>query len=350
MRLSSDRQPCATALTPKGKWHQFLITALALITGLTANGAELHFSNGDKLTGEVIRRDDGKIHFRSPVLGDLIIAESEAVIIEAPETPVESLAGLPPAIEQVRLRDAESTRPDVVKAPPPPAWKGKVEFGYHNQTGRASVLNYSTRAEAERTNGINSYRLSARYLYGKSADVLSTDRQDASFRWRHEINAKFFGQAVTSYTSDKVTRIDLNAEQNAGIGYKLVQTERQKASIGGGLTVQVREAEGIEQGLSYLGEFFQDYTYKLNGRLTFLQDLNALYSPDGRARSIAAGLTTQLDDEAENYKVRFNSTLQGKLSEHISLNLRYEYEYDNAIINKDGRSDQRVTSSVGYSF
>ena len=55
-------------------------------------------------------------------------------------------------------------------------------------------------------------------------------------------------------------------------------------------------------------------------------------------------------DEAENYKVRFNSTLQGKLSERISINLRYEYEYDNAILDENGRTDKRVTSSVGYSF
>jgi putative salt-induced outer membrane protein YdiY len=55
-------------------------------------------------------------------------------------------------------------------------------------------------------------------------------------------------------------------------------------------------------------------------------------------------------EEAENYKVRFNSSLQGKLSERISLNLRYEYEYDNAILDKNGRTDRRVTSSLGYSF
>ncbi|MCB1103627.1 MAG: DUF481 domain-containing protein [Cephaloticoccus sp.] len=54
--------------------------------------------------------------------------------------------------------------------------------------------------------------------------------------------------------------------------------------------------------------------------------------------------------EADNYKVRFNSTLQGKMSERISLNLRYEFEYDNAVLNKEARSDQRITSSVGYAF
>ncbi len=318
-----------------------------------SNAAELQLSNGDHLTGEVIRRNEGKIYFHSTILGDLIVAETDAVIIEIPETPVESLTGLPPAIEQVKLRDADPKKPALAKSTPSlqAKWKRKLEFGYQTQSGRREVLNYSARGVGERTKGPDTFRLSARYLYGESAGELTTDRQDASFRWRHEISERIFGQALTSYTSDRVTKIDLNVEQNAGLGYKFLQGERQKATMGAGVTMQYREAEGIEKGLSYLGELFQDYTYKINGRLTFLQDLNALYSPDGRTRSITSTTAaTILDTQAENYKLRLNGTLQGKLSEHISLNLRYEYEYDNAILEKESRTDTRVTSSLGYSF
>jgi putative salt-induced outer membrane protein YdiY len=312
--------------------------------------AELQFANGDRLTGEVISRADGKIHFRSPILGDLIIAESQAAVMATPETPVESLTGLPPVVEQVQLRDVEVNR-----APPPARrsnpWKGKLEFGYQNQSGRNSTLNYSARAELDHTDGANSHRLNARYLYGENKNVLNSDRRDLSFRWRHQISERIFGQTLTSYASDQVARIDHNAEQNVGLGYKYIERNRQTGSVGAGMTVQYREAEGVEEGVAYLAEFFQDYTYKINGRLTFLQSVNALYSPDARARTFVAGNVTQkLDDNAENYKVRINSTLQGKLSERISLNLRYEYEYDNAVLNRNGRTDKRVTSSLGYSF
>ena len=312
--------------------------------------AELQLSNGDRITGELIRREDGKIYFRSTILGELIIAETDAVVMDTPETPVESLAGLPPEIEQVQLREGESLRPPRKKAANRP-WKGKLEFGFQNQAGRQSTLNYSTRAEMERSSQRNHYRLNARYLYGESAQVVSSDRRDASFRWRHEISERIFGQTLTSYSSDQVSDINLNAEQNAGFGYKVLQGERQTGSVGAGLTFQYRDANGVEKGTAYLGEVFQDYTYKLNGRLTFLQNINVLYSPDGRSRTLSSGASSSLFvDQAENYKVRFNSTLQGKLSERISLNLRYEYEYDNAILDRYGRTDRRVTSSLGYSF
>lgn len=322
---------------------------MALGASAILAAAELQLSNGDRITGELIRREDGKIHFRSPILGDLIIAETDAVVIESPDTPVESLAGLPPTIEQVDLRDAESMRPG--PRPTRTPWKGKFEFGFQNQAGRHDSLNYSMRAELERKSQLNHYRMSARYLYGESRQVVSSDRRDASFRWRHEISERVFGQTVTSYTSDAVTNIDLNAEQNAGFGYEVLESEKQTGSIGAGLTLQYRESEGTETGQAYLGELFQDYTFKVNGRLTFMQNLNLLYSPDGRTRTLVnAATSTLFRDEAENYKVRFNSTLQGKLSERISINLRYEYEYDNTILDANGRTDRRVTSSLGYSF
>lgn len=313
------------------------------------SATELHLSNGDRITGELIRREEGKIHFRSPILGDLIIAETDAAVIESPETPVESLAGLPPAIEQVNLRDAESVRPATKRQRTP--WKGKFEFGFQNQGGRHDALNYSMRAELERRSERNQYRFSARYLYGESNQIVSSDRQDANFRWRHEISDRIFGQTVTSYSSDQITDVELNAEQNAGFGYEVLQSEKQTGSVGAGLTAQYRKAAGSDPGTTYLGEVFQDYTFKVNGRLTFLQNLNVLYSPEGRTRTLINAATSSLyRDEAENYKLRFNSTLQGKLSERISINLRYEYEYDNAILDENGRTDKRVTSSVGYSF
>jgi len=326
-----------------------LAIILALGASAVLSAAELQLSNGDRITGDLILREDGKIHFRSPILGDLIIAEADAAVIETPDTPVESLAGLPPTIQQVNLRDAESTRP-AAKAKRTP-WKGKFEFGFQNQGGRRDALNYSLRAELERKSERNQYRFSARYLYGESNQIVSSDRHDASFRWRHEISDRVFGQTVTSYSSDRITDVDLNAEQNAGFGYEVFQNEKQTGSLGAGLTAQYRKAAGADPGTTYLGEVFQDYTFKVNGRLTLLQNLNLLYSPEGRTRTLVNAATSSLyRDEAENYKLRFNSTLQGKLSERISINLRYEYEYDNAILDENGRTDRRVTSSVGYSF
>ena len=330
---------------------------IVLGSNSTLHAAELHLSNGDRVTGTVLMRVDGKIHFRSDFLGDLVVNETDAAIIETPETPVESLTGLPPSpkdstkAKRTAALAAANPAPATPDAPPPPKWKGKMEFGFFNQSGRSEINNTSIRAEAEKKAGIDSLRLTGRYLYGENNGNIASDRVDASFRWRRDMSQRVFSQTLSSYTKDRVTQIDINLEQNGSLGYQLLTAERHRMNVGAGLTLQYRDTESIEPGLNYFGEVFQDYTYKINGRMTLSQAINALYSPNESARLINANVAAgALTPEAENYKVRFNSTLQGKMSERISLNLRYEYEYDNAILNKEARSDQRITSSVGYAF
>jgi len=48
--------------------------------------------------------------------------------------------------------------------------------------------------------------------------------------------------------------------------------------------------------------------------------------------------------------VRFNATLQGKLTHRITANLRYEYEYDNTITDQRMKSDKRISTTLGYAF
>lgn len=293
------------------------------------------------------------------MFGDFVVDEADAAVIDSPETPVESLTGLPPT-QTSKTKPKSTAKPDrqvaggdpVLPVPPPETkWKGKLEFGFLSQSGRSEVLNNSLRIEAELKDGVDNYRAVARYLYGETNGTVASDRQDASFRWRHDISKRVFAQSLSSYARDQVTQIDLNLEQNGSMGYQVLQSEQHKATVGAGVTVQYREAEGIEPGVNYLGEVFQDYSYKLNGRLTLTQAINALYSPNPQARSIVSTVAPgSLTTELENYRLRFNSSLQGKMTERISLNLRYEFEYDNAIIDKESRTDQRITSSIGYAF
>lgn len=342
----------------------FLLVWIGIIT-TSSRADELHLRNGDRVTGTLVRRGEGKIYFRSTLLGELVVSETEASVIEAPETPVESLAGLPPhhpsdpahppaQADPKAPATATSAAPNAVAATPKKpdtSWKGKIEFGYQNQSGRTNALNLTLRADAERTVAVDNYRFNFRYLNGKTGASVSADRQDASFRWRHELSEKLFGQAVSSYSADKVKQINSDIEQNVGVGYKVLERSRQTASVGTGVTLQYRDAVAIEHGLTYLGEFFQDYTYKVNGRLTLSQDSNAQFSPESRGQFTYVNnqlVPTQTD--ARNYKLRFNTTLQGKVTNTVSLNLRFEYEYDNAIYDPNARTDQRVSSSIGYAF
>ncbi len=346
--------------------------------------AELHLRNGDRITGELVQRVDGKIYFRSSLAGDLVVLESDGVVIDTVDAPVEALAGLPP--EQKDKPAPTTTRSNPTKpktperastnkvaaaqqssapagkppssatsqpsAPPKPSrWKGKLEFGFYQQSGRLDSLNTSLRVDAEREKDRNHYKANGRILYGEQTDKVVTDRADASFRWRHQLSQRVFTQSVTSFLSDDVKKIDQNYEQNFGVGYALYKRERHVINIGGGVTGQFREALNIGTEFAALAEFFEDYTYRMNGRLTFLQDFLAQYSPTSQNKyTIRNNTIVPIAGDVQNYRVRFNTTLQGKITDRISMNLRYEYEFDNTIVEGVGKSDQRVSSTLGYAF
>lgn len=336
---------------------------------------ELHLRNGDRVTGRLISRDDGKITFESDFFGVLTIDEIDAAVVELPETPVESLAGLPPTRTPSRTETAATitgaatgSLPAAAKVAPPATttmakptsapstaaggaqrWKGKVEFGFLDQNGRNRRTDLSLRGETERKIGPkNQLRAEGRILYAKTRNTVSTDRQDALFRWRHNLTDRMFGQSQTSYLSNDVQKINLNLEQNFGLGYRLFDRDRHVLNVGGGLTAQYRESPLHENGWAYLIEAFQDYTWKLNGRITFTQNANAFISPEQfGSRNLVS--STMVSD-AGNYRIRFNSALQGKVTERISMNLRLELEHDATIENEDLRNDRRITSSIGYAF
>ena len=111
------------------------------------------------------------------------------------------------------------------------------------------------------------------------------------------------------------------------------------------------DATGVEQGADYLGNAFQDYTYKINGRYTFLENASIQYSPERRAVfGTISNLPSPSGSSAQNYDYKFGATLQGKISEHLSLNLHFDYEYNNAILVPDARADQQISTTLGYAF
>ena len=340
--------------------HRFKTAAAGLLLlgsfALNLSAAELELSNGDKITGTVVSQTAEVITFKSPVLGEFTVSTADAKILPPPppEAHIESLAGLPPSQEKppTTRKPGSKGKPDAnADATGTPPWKGKLEFGFRQQQGRRDAINFDIRASAKRSLELDSFALDARLLYGEQGDRTINDRYDGSFRWRRELSERTFAQTLSSFTRDDLKNINQNWEQNVGAGISLMKTEDHVLNMGGGLTGQYRDSTDVESGFFTLVELFQDYQYQINGRLTFLQETVAQYSPDSQTRFITVpNQPTAAVPGETNYKVRFNTTLQGKLSQRLSMNLRFEYEFDNAVSNKDARIDQRITSSLGYGF
>src|ERR1019366_7077630 len=131
---------------------------------------------------------------------------------------------------------------------------------------------------------------------------------------------------------------------NGSLGYKIFKDSRQTVDVGVGVIGQQLDATGVETGFTYLGNAFQDYVFKINDRYTFIEDASAQDSPESRALSgIVPNTDTLASGSERDYAYKFHTTLRGMINKHLSLNLHYEYEFDNAIIVPVTRVEQRIT-------
>lgn len=331
---------------------------------------EMVFKNGDRLTGTVLKREKGKITFHSEVAGDLVVEATQVTLTEKPtkEAPASRLASAPPPAAR------PPSPPPAAAAPAQPAigwwwpwwvrrpfatlepivnrWTGKVEFGYGNQLTNIRTVTTDLRIQAERNVGPDDFQVKDTYLYGSSSGVPSTDQSEFDFQWRHNLDERLFYQMLTTYGWDKVRLINDQIEQTADLGYKFLATHTQTLNIGAGIMGQYLNATGISERANYLGHVFEDYTYKISGRYTFTENASAQYSPQREARFgvLLPNLGTAVSPEALNYSYNFHATLQGKMTDHLSLNLHFDYSYDNSVLTQENRADQQITSTLGYSF
>ena len=112
--------------------------------------------------------------------------------------------------------------------------------------------------------------------------------------------------------------------------------------------------DGYDDYTALLGSAFQDYALQWNERLRLTQEATVFVSEQGSigsmgGRSTVSGLPAN-PSASGNYRVKFNSALQTKMMDKVSLLVRYEYDYDRSIPEPVLRSDSRLTTSLGYSW
>lgn len=325
--------------------REILRTALLLVPCLVlgvlpARAASWALANGDRLTGTLVRESEAELEIRHDQLGTLKIPRSALAPTPSPATAA-AIAKVPAA------SGTPAARSDKVI----PKWTRQVELGYSTQDGAKTKRDLSARFSIEgRDRRSNSYRATATAQRSESQGVITADRQVADFRWRHDFNKRLFTQSLTTYSSDDLKQINYSVEQQLGGGYKLLDAERQQVNVGLGAVVQRLSRDGFEDYTALLGSAFQDYSLQWDKRFKFTQEAT-VFVADSPNMSARGGRSTVPFAPADgNFRVKFNAALQSRMTERISVNLRYELDYDHSVPDPNFRSDSRLTSSLGYAW
>ncbi|KAF0095463.1 MAG: putative salt-induced outer membrane protein [Puniceicoccaceae bacterium 5H] len=355
-----------------------LLAASLFLGGLAgAQAAEVTLSNGDKLTGEVLRVEDDKIILLSPILGEIEIPDLGVTIVygenetpvmvqpaEEPEpevTPEDMTAAAVAAEEEAAPavdptsgapigEDEQKQLEEVWWHPnhlfswlapyyPFTEWDNSIDVGFkleNNVTDKTQIL---LAAETSRKFTDIELTLYGQYRYSEdhpeSGEKNVTENQRQSyFRYRHDISDRLFFQSRTDYKSDEIAGIQGEYQQNVGVGYRWLDSEQWKASVTPSLGYQRRDYETLPTEDQFLGTLFQYLEYQISSRLKFKE---------------SATFRSNISNP-EDYSFDFQASLENRLAAYLNMKIRYDFQYDQAVDGVVETDKQIINLTFGADF
>jgi putative salt-induced outer membrane protein YdiY len=181
---------------------------------------------------------------------------------------------------------------------PPPVWTGSAGAGLGLTAGNTETrtlnLTFDVTRDARKT---HVFKARALYLWGSENGNDTVNRLAFEARDEVRLTEKAFAFVQGQYLRDPFKAIDYLIAPTAGIGYKLIDTDRTKFSVDGGGGATWEKNPGLdvrEYGAITAGE---DLNVKLSPTATLTQAASALWKADdfGDALyTISAGLAAAL--------------------------------------------------------
>jgi putative salt-induced outer membrane protein YdiY len=229
-----------------------------------------------------------------------------------------------------------SAQTAAVAPPPPPGWAGSAGAGLAMTSGNSDTATINAAYDVKRdTGGPLVFRSGGLFLYGKSQDVLTSDRLSLDGRLERKLGERtsVFGQ--TQYLRDEFKSIDYLVAPTVGVAHALVRNERTELAVDGGVGGVWEKNPGFDTDLDGALTAGQKFSHKITATTEFIEKVAALWKMDdfedalytfgaGIAASITAA--TQLKVEfLDTYKAR---PLPGIEKNDIATLVSFVYKFE----------------------
>ncbi len=332
-----------------------IVAAAALAVGAvsTARADEVFTNVGDQLSGTIKSVDGGKMTFHSDTVGD----------VEIPMAKVRTFSTSGPI--EIHLADGTVIQRQVKSAGPGevalaaggivPAQtvpltavdqiNPAVFFGTLRLGGTLTRGNTNTETLAAGFNlGVNVNRhdridFAGEYDYGrqktKGVATTTVDHWTLDAKYDHFFSQKFYGYIEAEVAKDRIASLDLRFTPSAGVGYQWYDTSPFKFATEGGIawlyeryTNGTPTVEDVALKLSY------HLTYDFNEKVSLFNNVTYIPSLQNGNRFL---LLTDLG-------------LHAKLNDKLFMELKAEWDHNNAPANGAQQNDTRLIASVGYTL
>jgi putative salt-induced outer membrane protein YdiY/small nuclear ribonucleoprotein (snRNP)-like protein len=328
-----------------------LVLLILIFLAPAATADQILLRNGDRLTGTVVKVENGILTLKTDYAEKLEI-RAEAVQSIDTEQPVdvrlqggELLRGALQSVpEGLKIKAGEERGETTVawpqiasiNVPPPPpwTWNGNLFLGAMQQSGNTDRTSASFGGEATRRSPRDRFNLSLLYNYAEEDGELTTRDTYGAIKYDYFFTEKFYAYLGVEMLKDKFKDLNLRTIVGPGDGYQIWDDEIKALAQEAGIAYFSEDRVAAHDDHWFTARLGARFRYKLSEQVTFSDNLT---------------LYPSLESGGE-FTSRNEATLITTLAGPWSLRLANIWEHDSDPAEGIKKDDTKTSVNLQYSF
>jgi len=314
----------------RNKWFYlfFLIFYYPLI--YASESIVLVLENGDKIQGKYLGTDEqGNIHFRSELLGDITAPADKAQLVKA------AAASPPPPPPQ-------SAKPAIRQwLHIPESLKVSLSAGYASSRGntiykqRTAAIGFDWITPAHQISSLNQIKKA------DANDQSISDEKRSDNLWQYNFNDRVYSLFGARYYQDDIQKIDSQAEFFLAPGMYLLKNKKCQVSLAAG-------ADFIWEDLAAVSPVGPDPESDKSLRGALYEALDC--TPTQNLMVKQSVVYTRDVKESTDYRYRFILAVSAALLDGFTLSVSYNVGYNNVAQAGIKKKQTDMTTMLNYRF
>jgi putative salt-induced outer membrane protein YdiY len=336
------------------------VLVLVVILSSSAFAGVVHLSNGDRLSGKIVKMADGKLVIESELAGTIEIPVENIKTLESVDVlemhfnngtilkqpvgissssgRIKTVAGAYVDSQEIAIADLELINPPIPEAP---RWKGDLSAGATYTSGNTNNESLALSASLSKETEQDRTTFGAD-LYSKDVEVQgSSDKITTEDWWKLRGKYDYFYSEKTyvfgegRYEQDKIALLDRRVIVGGGLGYKWLKSEPENFSLEIGLTNIYEDYDDGTKGESKFSALTgYHYDLKFNKVFSFVHETS--YYPSA--------------EDFSDYYLTTSAELRTKISSNLFTNAKVLYDYDSTPAVDRKNTDLKLIFGVGVNF
>jgi putative salt-induced outer membrane protein YdiY len=337
-----------------------IVCVLVLCFSLSSFAGSVHLTNGDRVTGKIVKMAGGKLVVESEMLGTIEIPVGNIKTLDSDEVldmhfnngtvlkqsvDMSSTTGRVKIVgdgtvdsQEIAIADLKLINPPL---PEPPHWKGDVSVGVTRTTGNTNNDTLAFSAGISKETDKDRITFGADLFKKEVEAPNSTDKLTTEDWWKlrgkydYFYSKKMYVFGEGRYEQDKVALLDKRVIVGGGLGYQWIKSDAQNFSVEAGLSDVFEDYNDGTQGTSKFSVTTgYHYDLKFNKVFSFIHDTS--FFPN--------------TEDTSDYYLTISAELRTKLNTRMFTNFKVLYDYDTTPALNRKRTDVKYIFGIGVNF